>query len=196
MPGLYHQELASGNYIDLAAPDSRSIQFMDIAYGLSNICRYNGQTGKTFYSVAEHCVLVAWRLERLGYGPEYQLAGVHHDDPEPITGDITRPLKKMLGDAFTPTEIAVMDATVVALGLCGLPFEDPAIKQADNWALMREAYALLPSRGKYWAPYLEEGIESGPAPWKLGWSPRKARRRWIQTHYRLEAAWREGAAAA
>lgn len=194
-PGLYHAELASGNYIDLAAPDARSIQFMDIAYGLSNLCRYNGQTGKTFYSVAEHAVLTAWRLERLRYDVDVVLAGLHHDDAEGLTGDITRPVKKLLDDAFSPVEIAAMDATVQALGLDDLPFEHPAVKDADNWALLREAYMLMPSRGKYWHPHLN-GVEVGPAPWKLGWSPRKARRRWIRTHYRLAAAWREGALAA
>lgn len=181
VPGLYTAELLSGEFIDLDCPDPRTIAFDDIAGSLSKLCRYNGQCSR-FYTVAEHAVLVARRLEDQGHDPDVCLAGLHHDDAEAITGDISRPVKKKVPE-FKKLEAVVFAAVTEALGISHLPFEDPVVKEADEWALQREAYELMPSRGVHWYAALKH--PGGPAPWRLGWEPAAAQRRWIQSHVKF-----------
>lgn len=178
VPGINHLELASGRYVDLLDPDPAMITLADIAHGLSHICRFSGQCSK-LYTVAEHCALVAWRLVRQEYPYEIVLAGLHHDDAEALCVDIPRPLKAMLPE-YVVVESRVHAAVVTALGLQGLPFEHPAIKEADGWALRTEAFELLPSRGAGWRGELR--AVAGPAPWELGVSSDAARRKYLNYH--------------
>lgn len=181
--GPTHMELASGAYLDLAAPEP-VMTLADVAQGLANCCRYAGQT-RTFYSVAEHAVHVACRLTELGAEAPVALAGLHHDDAEAFTGDITRPLKLAM-PAFRPIEDRVFAAVVRALGLGALPFDDPRVKEADDWALAMEAHHLLPSQGRGW---FCEGLYD-PAiwtphsePWAL--HPVDAEYDWLDAHRQL-----------
>jgi uncharacterized protein len=69
-------------------PREEEIDIEDIAHALSMICRYGGHT-KAFYSVAEHCVLVASRC------PEgLELLGLLHDAAEAYIQDFISPIKK------------------------------------------------------------------------------------------------------
>jgi hypothetical protein len=182
VPGMFHCELFSGGYIDLAAPGPDAIAFEDVAHSLSTQTRYTGHC-RVPYSVAEHTVLVAWRLEELGCDWPVVLAGLNHDDAEVLTGDIGRPLKRLLGDAFTPIEERCHAAVTAALGISRLPFDDRAVKEADEWALMQEAYRLMPSRGENWYPadrYPKETLL-----WQLGLPWHEAKRRWMVTYDRL-----------
>lgn len=45
----------SGHKLHLLNPEAKQISIVDIAMGLSRICRFGGQCER-FYSVAEHCV--------------------------------------------------------------------------------------------------------------------------------------------
>lgn len=69
----------------------------DIAHALSNICRFAGHT-RYFYSVAQHCVMIAEELRRDGYVPLVQLTGLMHDAPEAYMVDLPSPIKKALPD--------------------------------------------------------------------------------------------------
>ena len=51
----------TGKTINLIMPKEEDIDILDIAHGLSNVCRYNGHCSK-FYSVAEHSVLLSYKL--------------------------------------------------------------------------------------------------------------------------------------
>jgi len=66
----------------------------DIATGLSNICRYNGQLDE-FYSVAEHSVYVMqWvKKNHLIANKNLLLMALLHDAPEAYLGDVPRPYK-------------------------------------------------------------------------------------------------------
>ncbi len=70
------------------------IDIEDIAHALSMQCRFNGITPH-FYSVAEHSVLVSQFCD-----PGYQKAGLLHDAHEAYIGDITRPVKDIIGKDF------------------------------------------------------------------------------------------------
>lgn len=176
--GPYHSELSSGNYIDLMHPDPRTITLDDVSYGLSNICRFTGQTGPTFYSVAEHACLVAHRIGELGGTARQCLSGLHHDDAEALMGDFSRPMKKLLAGAVAPIEKRVLVAALEAQGITDMvDMDDPIVKDADNWALQREAFQLMPSSGEGWAPWVHPG---GKPPWTLGtMSPAEARKFWL-----------------
>jgi hypothetical protein len=106
------------------------------------------------------------------------LAGLHHDDAEAFVGDVTQPLKHMLRE-YRAIEASVFAAIVEALGLQELPFDHPAVKDADVWALAHEARELMPSRGESWRT---AGRATGRLAEPLGLTPEIARSRWLDRH--------------
>lgn len=84
----------SGKKISLHAPTADMICLQDIAKGLANICRFGGQI-HGFYPVASH-TLTVWHL-----APDHlKKAALLHDAPEAYLGDVIKPLKVILGDAY------------------------------------------------------------------------------------------------
>lgn len=81
----------TGKIFDLLNPEPEMVCIEDIAHALANQCRYTGHT-REFYSVAQHCVLMAENPELLGD----PLAKLLHDATETYIGDIARPWKKLL----------------------------------------------------------------------------------------------------
>ena len=180
IPKNHEIEMHSGVYVDLAKPQAQQILLEDIAFSLSNICRYGGHV--RFYNVAQHSVLVAQRLALLGEDIETQLAGLHHDDPEAYIGDIPKPLKPLL-PSLKQLNHQFEQAIKEALDLNHLNFDLPCIKAVDNWALSYEAYWLMHSRGQSWetADLYTPGEDSDPG--KLSrWSPRIAEAIFLSTH--------------
>ncbi|MEQ5274693.1 HD family hydrolase [Proteus terrae] len=74
-------------YLDVRIED---IDIQDIASGLANECRFNGQIDN-FYSVAQHSVYVSYLV-----APEYALEALLHDASEAYVKDLPSPLKKLL----------------------------------------------------------------------------------------------------
>lgn len=66
------------------------IRLDDIAWALSNICRFGGHCHRP-YSVAEHTLTVASLLP-----PHKKLFGLLHDAPEAYLGDVASPLKRRM----------------------------------------------------------------------------------------------------
>ena len=87
-----HVETRKGLKVDIQNPQPDQFDIEDIAYALSNTCRFNGHCSG-FLSVAEHSVLVAQRLPK-----QLQLAGLLHDATEAYLGDIPSPIKQFLAD--------------------------------------------------------------------------------------------------
>lgn len=81
----------TGKAFDLlnSTPDMVCIE--DIAHSLSLLCRYTGHV-REFYSVAQHCVLMAENNEPLGD----PMAKLLHDAAEAYIGDIASPWKQLL----------------------------------------------------------------------------------------------------
>lgn len=190
VPGHHEIETASGRYVDLRNPDPSTITLEDVATGLANTCRFNGQV--QFYSVAQHVVICAQRAQRLDYGPDIQLAALHHDDAEAFLGDVTRPLKSLLQPAYGELSDQMDDAIIEALGLPwgGDALNIPEVKALDNWALMLEARNLLPSQGKRWGGQEHNWDVDTEATsdeidvdlWSGCWSPDRARAQFLRTH--------------
>lgn len=123
-------------------PDQPTVDLIDIediAHALSNICRFAGHVS-SFYSVAQHSVIVAGIVKDLGGTRHDQIWGLLHDATEAYLTDIPTPVKILLKD-FGPLEDK--------LHLCiskkfGLSEEMPEIvKRADVIALATEARDLM-----------------------------------------------------
>lgn len=170
----------SGNPFFLGHPDESVIDPAEIAYALSNLCRFTGHV-KEFYSVAQHCVLVSRHVPQAGDGHAgYALEGLLHDAAEAYTGDINHPLKVMLGKAFSGIEAAIELAIAVEFN-AQWPWPD-VVKDADYAAYATEIRDVAPPR----VPVMFEGgypHEKTLKPWIepiVGWSPEYARKMWIR----------------
>jgi hypothetical protein len=128
-------------------PRPEDIDPLDIAHALSLICRYGGHT-KRFYSVAEHCVLMADAVE-----PEFALWALLHDATEAYVGDMVRPLKHHMPE-YRAVEDRLMAVIAERFGLSGsMP---DAVKDADNRILLTERAALLSPPP---IPWQQDGLE-------------------------------------
>lgn len=88
----------SGRKIDLNNPTGQMINISDIAHGLAHICRFGGHT-QHYYSVAQHSILV------MKLAPQHlKFAALMHDAPEAYLGDVIKPLKNIIGTAYTDIE--------------------------------------------------------------------------------------------
>lgn len=158
------------------AIDVASIRPSVIAHALSNICRYNGHVDD-FYSVAQHCVMVSHLVP-----PELGMEGLMHDAAEAYVGDMVRPLKDLVGDAYRHIEHAV--ETAIA-GRFGLKYDDgwpSEVKTADVVVFHTEVRDLTPQSYRY--PHEESGLS--PLPDRIiPWDPHIARREWMKRYLQL-----------
>lgn len=76
-------------------PNPDVLTLDDVAIPLSRMCRYGGHCLQ-FYSVAEHCVLMARHLRAAGYDDARCLQALMHDASEAFIADIVRPVKGKL----------------------------------------------------------------------------------------------------
>ena len=132
---------AAGRYFDFLAPERSEIGIEEIAYALSNICRFTGHT-REFYSVAEHSVHVSRLVP-----PGDALAGLLHDAAEAFIGDVAKPLKLLLPD-YAEIEARVEAAVLSRFGL------DPAlpasVKFADMDMLRVEQHQAMDAAAHDW----------------------------------------------
>lgn len=111
-------------------PLPKDVHIDDIAHALSMLCRFAGHC-KRFYSVAEHSVLLASKVE-----PEHALWALLHDASEAYIVDIPRPIKPFLL-GYAEAETAIQGAVCKKFGL---PETMPsAVKAADRAILTDEA---------------------------------------------------------
>src|ERR1035437_7115321 len=77
------------------APTADALAVIDIAHALSNQCRYSGHV-VFFYSVAQHCCLLASWVVSHGGSALDALQILMHDAPEAYLVDIPRPIKQYI----------------------------------------------------------------------------------------------------
>lgn len=166
----------TGKMFDLFNPNRDEIDLRDIAHALSMICRYGGHS-RLFYTVAEHCTLMALHFEERG---EYDLARVAllHDTSEAYMGDVVRPLKLRL-PLYQQVEEVLLKNILIKFGM---PPEIPfAVKEADLRICNDEREVLLLPRP--WSPAIDDlpplGVEV------RAWSPIAARHNYMDTFWRL-----------
>lgn len=122
-----------------------------IAKALSHNCRFTGQTSR-FLSVAEHSVTVAEIVEAMTGDNEKALVGLLHDAAEAILGDVSSPLKEILGSTYRDLE-HVAQAAIFDHYDIPLPFPEE-VKRADLIALATEKRDLVLDDANPW-PCLE-----------------------------------------
>lgn len=169
----------SGRRFPVMEPTPDDIHLEDIAHALGMQCRYNGHV-KRFYSVAEHCILMARAAT-----PENALWALLHDAAEAYVGDMIRPIKRHLPE-FSEIEDRVLRALAQKFGL---PEEIPEeVHILDNRILLTERSALLHVRpGEVWGPEHLEPLDVDIH----AWSPGRASARFLKTFWNLqsEAVW-------
>jgi len=129
----------SGGRFWVLDPRADEIHIEDLAHHLALECRF-GKTCRTFYSVAQHCVLASYLV-----APENAMWALLHDAAEAYLGDLPRPIKQLPEmAAYRAAEAAIM------LKVCerfGLPAETPAdVKVVDEVMLSTEARDIASSR--------------------------------------------------
>jgi hypothetical protein len=95
--------MADGSVFDYANPASTTMSIEDYAFGQAYESRFNGQTrcvawgGKrAFYSVAQHCIIMAQALLDDGYGRAIAYEGLMHEPGETVCKDMPAPAKAYL----------------------------------------------------------------------------------------------------
>jgi hypothetical protein len=132
--GLPWMQLKSGLPFFFDEPHPGDIRIDDIAHALSMLCRFGGHCN-TFYSVAEHSVLVSQVVPQ-----EFALQGLLHDATEAYIVDVPRPLKRLLPE-YKTYEGKVWRCIADCFAL---PHElDDSVHVADNAVLLRERDVLL-----------------------------------------------------
>ena len=127
----------TGKLVKPLALEAQHIDILDVAHGLSNLCRFNGHC-RQFYSVAEHSVRVSNILPS-----HLQLWGLLHDAAEAYLVDLPRAVKtsRGLGELYRMAENRAMQTLVARFGL-EWP-EPPEVKTADRVLLATEIRDLL-----------------------------------------------------
>lgn len=121
-------------------PKPEDVEIYDIAHSLSLLCRFNGHC-RSFYSVAQHSVLVADKLP-----DELKLFGLLHDAHEAYTGDFISPLKRSdpdLNESLTLIQAKIQHAIIYALTNDNYLSIYKEIKDADCRMLVTEKRDLF-----------------------------------------------------
>ena len=141
------QRMLSGRRLDILSPSPLDIEIEDIAHGLARVTRWNGQTQGTYgMSVAQHSIMVEEILSRNApqIAQKWRLAGLVHDAPEYVIGDMITPFKIALGPRYRQIEVRLQEAVHIRFGL---PAQLPlgiaqSIKRADRMAAFIEAIQI------------------------------------------------------
>lgn len=134
-------QTATGRAFFPLDPRPSEIFIADIAAALSKLCRFGGHTRK-FYSVAEHCVLMAGKAPA-----EIALSALMHDASEAYLSDVIRPIKSSL------TNYCAIEAALerVIAERFNLPFPMlPEVKRLDNAILADERDQAMTRPPKDW----------------------------------------------
>lgn len=162
-------ETVTGQLVDLSNPDPSTINIEDIAWGLSRMSRFCGQTVTAIpYNVAQHSLFVALEVESMfkdGISEDVLrviLLALLHDAAEAYTGDLPSPVKHLpeLRPVIVGIENNLMSAIYIKLNIAGpTEEEEELIKRADRIAQKIEAHAFMPSRGRHWENLPEVSLE-------------------------------------
>ena len=161
----------SGKAFYIMDPKPEDICIIDIASALSKQCRYAGHC-INFYSVAEHCVHVADKVD-----DKFKLTALMHDASEAYLVDLPRPIKKQI------PQYKVLEAQLeqVIANKYKLIYPFPKeVMSIDNRILMDERIQNMGEPPMAWDKY----EENDPIGVKLGyWEPSVATRAFINSFY-------------
>jgi hypothetical protein len=165
-------ETYTGKQLHFLDPKPEEIDIEDIANALSNECRYGGHTS-SFYSVAEHSLLVASIVEA-----DLALKALLHDASEAYLRDIASPVKQYLSNYKEMEEKLMRAIWDKFFGEGQVRWDVPDIKEADIMALKCEARQLMPSKGSTWIHLYPTEREVNPKLHCM--SPKEAKQVFLQ----------------
>lgn len=151
------KRLASGKYVDLSNLTMNDIDIKDITISLNQIIRFGGHYNKTKpLTVAQHTMLCL-SLADMFYpkNEEVRCATLIHDFGEAYYGDITTPVKRILGEglrAFTYPIDKTINKVFYGLGDISTDVKD-AVKFVDLLSMDIERKRLwdnTPYDDSYW----------------------------------------------
>ena len=177
----------TGKVFEFLNPKPEMVCIEDIAHALANMCRYTGHV-KQFYSVAQHCVLMA-----NADLPGDPLARLLHDSAETYIGDLASPWKGLLlvwnYHRAISKPVAVrkfeqrLEAVIgEALGVDLSP--DPEIKLGDTrmfWTEIRDLMPKVPEDFEWGLPRMQP-LDAKIVPW----SPATAEGVFLSTYNKLK----------
>lgn len=176
----------TGKVFNLLNPKPEMVCIEDIAHSLAYQCRYTGHV-KFFYSVAQHCVLMARNRDL----PGDPLQKLLHDAAEAYIGDIVSPWKKLLivnFSIFRNPPISVKDFESIiqevigrALGVDLYPSAE--VKKSDKIMMateIRDLMSKMPSNDN-WGVDLSNVVKETISPWGC----RFAERRFLDTYHQI-----------
>jgi hypothetical protein len=161
--------------------DIDEINILDVANAISKQVRWMGHLkGDCWYSVAEHCVLVARLVKTMGGSVEDQFAALMHDASEAYLADIAAPFKRELG-AYYEKEGLI---TARLMRRYRIAESMPKIVRDADWMLLWiEARDLLVDDiaiCRPWVGFAEWGERALATDVKtFQWSPPKAREEFL-----------------
>lgn len=129
-----------GSEMDLNNFSAEEVTIEQIATGLGNTCRYNGQV-RRFYSVAEHSVLLSQYFRDQGYPKSMQVFALMHDSSEAFIGDIVYHLKSEIPE-FKVMEWRIIEKIFDKFSIYPSTDEEEALHQADRRICIDEMYNL------------------------------------------------------
>lgn len=169
----------SGHYFDYVDVQSNVVTIADVAGGLSKECRFGSQC-PTFYSVAQHSVVVTHVVQELGGSLEEQRQALLHDASEAFMKDMPTPLKKMLPGYYEIEERVQRDLMRRFAVTCELT---DLVKRADLIALAIEKRDLYDNSDAW---LVLDGVEVPPGLGIVGaLLPDDARYQWNCEYWRL-----------
>jgi uncharacterized protein len=166
--GNWMQTATGGEFYPLD-PRADEINIYDIAASLSKQCRYAGHC-LAFYSVAEHCVLMA-----RGAPGDLQLTALMHDASEAYLVDVPRPVKASLPN-YDTIEAFLMMRIAERFGFAWpLPAE---VKRRDNAILHDEMLQVMTTPPRDW------GLTEPPLGVMVRfWTPNQAEDEFLRAFY-------------
>jgi uncharacterized protein len=163
----------SGLRIDLVDPKPEQISMVDIAHHLAHICRFTGAVS-SFYSVAQHSVLVASLVPT-----DLTLPALLHDAHEAYLGDVATPLKQALcSDQYKHLAAKFDIAISLRFGIDREALRDAEVKRADLIALATERRDFMPPDGRDIWPGLK-GVRPDQKPLHA-WAPDEAKEAFLR----------------
>lgn len=177
----------TGRVFEFLNPKPEMVCIEDIAHALANMCRYTGHV-KQFYSVAQHCVLMATNSDLPG-DPMQKLL---HDAAETYIGDMASPWKELLrvqvgygvGSWIEPVrkfEEKIQDVIGLALEVdlkCSAE-----IKLSDTrmfWTEVRDLMPKMPENFE-WGASIMQPLKTKIIPW----TPITAERMFLSTYNKI-----------
>lgn len=174
-------ETVSGQRFYPLDPREDEIHIEDISHALAHICRFGGHV-RRFYTVAEHCVLMADAALDAGFGEDTVKHMLLHDATEAYVGDMVRPLKRAIPH-YEAIEDNLWDVIVTRFDLAAPGLTKPVVKEYDNRILLDERNAVCNPSNNLWGPEFASLTPLGVAI--QAWEPAQAEFEYSKRLYEL-----------